>query len=311
MQLNFFFIYFSYALLKIFYWLINSIVIKFFKSLKCHQELRRCPLKKGLILRTEVKFRTSQRIVLKCLVEFENFSGTTIFHTIEFGIDRRLEDQFLEGQKIDLRVNSDLDAIIWVHPDLSRARLNKLAIFIQFSLPALYLYGFLQLITWIWNEKQDQLQTEVDSTILTTIVIFYLILFFMKFLLRPALTEKAKEALIRFGLRSTADIMNVEESGTKIDGKPLVNLDIKFIDSWGDVIEHQTQQLCTNSELAEVKATPTREIFYLKNNPKICYLADQLHKEIPSAEAVTKILEITFILGVTSFELFRFELVNP
>jgi hypothetical protein len=243
--------------------------------------LRRCPIKTGQILQVKNLFKQGNRTKLKTEIEFENLSNTSIVQTINFFDEFPDKEKFQPGNTIDLRVNIDPRSSAWVYPDQATFQLNKRALLICVSIVGAYLYGVYSAIMWVWEGIGEQLTPKLEQIIQNTLIFYVmggclLAKLFIDFIFSNKMSIETIQALTRYGLSTTAEVIEVKGTGMKIDGQAVVDLLYRFQDQQGNWINGNARKLLDKKYDQELSNIKQQEILYLPNDSSTSCIEDDI-----------------------------------
>lgn len=211
------------------------------------------------------------------LIELSNLKQETIRHQMHFCDSKPWERKYEEGNKVPLRIDSELKHYQVIVLEDTKARVNYRlyliwALFVVVI--ATYYYFVFQKegrgLDWSFMGPWHPSLISAYALIVITLIIS---LFNSKFFYR---LSRKKQVELKFkGRKTLARVTEVAETGTRINNQPVFKFTIEFSDAAGRVIQVVKKNIVPLSKLSNLQVH-SRVIFYLEENPHQCEFEEDL-----------------------------------
>ena len=267
----------------VFYLLFKMLILSsLFKMRDLHQ-LKQGLLRTGTIVSSHSVSSTDKKTQLEIEVEFENLSRTLITQTLRFYDHRPLEHRFQVGKQIELRLNSNLSSKQWVFPNqIHKVSLNLGSLFFKLVFLGGYLYGGYSLFLWIWTLTGGQFDPKVNDQLrsaghLELLGVYVLTMILARFFVTSGMSSQSIRLLIRKGIRTSANIVKYEKTGTRINDDPVIRFIYQFQDQNGNMITGKTTQIIDEMQIGQLYFLKTKKVLYLPEDSSLSNFEEILY----------------------------------
>lgn len=244
-------------------------------------------------------------------VEFPNLSGQDVIETILLKDDQPELNRYEVGNSIALNLNEDDPKLTFVRLADRATTGKRTRSTIAFGLLVASIIGTYFMFRIIYNEVGGDwsrvygLKTQDGLAITGTVFVFSIVFMYVVFKAIKLIPSKNQAAQIQelkmYGYRATASITNIEETGVKINDRPMIRFQYEFKDNFGNVHNGQDKMVLGLLEIAKIGEVNEKDILYLKNDPKVSKLLDSM-KASPLS-GCTKLIYL-FIAAVYTIVIF-------
>lgn len=247
-------------------------------------------------------------------VEFPNFSNSHVQETFIFKDTKPHENRYEEGKTVQLILDENQKKGPSVKLADGKVKGSNLFSFILFLLFAGSIYGIYVLYQLVdkkiggdWDNLQ---QLNVLDGLAITAGSFLFSLLIMQVVFRAVKLSTGKKGknkdneLKMYGVRTTATVLKVEETNTRINNNPVIRFHYEYEDQFGNSHNGKDQMVVGMIQLSNIANVTETEVLYSKDDPTESRMMDAMKKTM--LQGCTKIifLFITLIFTVILLSMF-------
>lgn len=213
-------------------------------------------------------------------LEIINFSGYSICHKMMVNDSRPKENRFEKGNVIYLKVDPEFKRNPYLFIEGSQSKVNYILLLIWLvflsGVGAYYYYAYSTEsggLGWRFLELFHPLLV-IPACFIFFTGIFYLI---FRIFIMGNKTNRQLLQLKFWGEKTTADIINVRQTGTYINEQPQVEYSIEFKDKKGQLIQARKKEIVSLLDIGNVTSAKQREIYYLPDTPEKFSFSDEIN----------------------------------
>lgn len=213
-------------------------------------------------------------------IELNNFSGETIQHNMLIQDSRPDENRFNIGKTIHLKVDPDFKRNPYYILEGIKGKVN----YVLFLIWAIFLTAVLCYYSYAYTSENGGygwrfLELFHPLLVIPACIIFFvgLIYFIFKTFLKGKNSQKQQLKLIFWGIKTTATINEVQQTGTYINQQPQVKYTLTFTDQQGKSRQLSTKEIVSIMDIGYISSVKNREVIYLPEDPNIFDFFDKIN----------------------------------
>lgn len=266
------------VLIIVFFWLyklVTGTVLRILRSAK-EQSSKTGRIVQGEVVEYEDLGEHSGGRKIKITLELPNYADSIITEELTFVDSRPRENRFDVGKRIPLSL--DDTRVKPVQLVGGQVQLNKFILGAAFVLIAAYLYGMWFLYAGIemsTNWEWAKLERVFSDELLMQVGVMIPQLFIIWIVTRATGINVGKKAgltdrrLKYHGIRTTAQILKYEDTGTLVNHNPLVKFFYSFTDKKGNTIQSTSKLIVGKLDIGLLPQMKEKDIMYLPKTPKV------------------------------------------
>lgn len=223
------------------------------------------------ITNSKVLLQNSSVTAREMSLEIRNFSGETVLHKMMVNDTRPQENRFETGKTLYLKVDPTFKKNPYLLLEGSKSKVNYFlfVIWMIFVAGVAFYYQYAYStesggLGWRFLQLFHPLLVIPACFILFTGIIF---LIFRIFIMGNKSERDILELKFR-GIRTTAEITEVRQTGTYVNEQPQVEYTLEFNDRNGKKIHVRKKEIVSLMDIARVSTLKHREILYLPEQPE-------------------------------------------
>lgn len=214
------------------------------------------------------------------VLSFKNLVNTDIIHKAAVNDSKPQQRRFEKGKTVEILIDKEVKRVPYFIFAGTEASIHILTVF-------LITMGWLALVTLVVWYYIYSYQTESNGMgwrfiaywhpllLCPAILMFYKLIFFY-FISRIFNGKKGEPEQIKFkGIRTTANLISADQTGTFINEQPMVLFQLEFVDEQNQTHRAEIKKIVNLLDLSSVRQQ-TADIFYLKENPDRIAFAEDL-----------------------------------
>lgn len=222
----------------------------------------------GTILNSKIIEKLKEENIIELTLELENFSGSLIQHEMIFIDSKPHEKRFEVGNKVELLLDPDLKPP-YINLKTSIVGWNKKQLFIFFigfvlivcfPLAIVYFYinyesqGYGWRFLYFWHPY-----ISIPGFGLVFFLLFHFTISFF--------SQTNEPKLIMNGIKTTANILSISQTGTYINEQPQVEFVLSFVDDNGQHHQVNHKKIIDLLDIPTITLKKEIEIMYLPEDP--------------------------------------------
>lgn len=232
------------------------------------------------ITNSKVLLQNSSMTTREMSLEIQNFSGETIQHKMTVNDTLPQENRFGTGKILYLKVDPDFKKNPYLLLEGSKSKVNY-TLFIIWMLFAGAVAVYYQ---YAYSSENGGLgwrflQLFHPLLVIPACFIFFTGIFYLIFRIFIMGNKSERDMLeLKFrGIKTTAEIVDVRQTGTYINEQPQVEYTLEFNDRNGKKIHVRKKEIVSLLDIARVSTLKQREILYLPEQPEKFTFYDDLN----------------------------------
>ncbi|SEW43732.1 hypothetical protein SAMN05428988_5618 [Chitinophaga sp. YR573] len=236
------------------------------------------PREAEILSSTKIHNKSAEYDIYELKLSFKNLVNTEIIQNAAVNDVRPAEHRFEVGKKVDLLIDSQMKRIPYFMFAGSEASIRA-------GIMLLNIAGWLLCVVLVVGYYLFSYQQESDGAGWRFVIFGHplfvcpLVLLFYRFLglfIENFTGSASDQALIKFkGIRTTAKVLHVEETGTYINEQPMMRFELEYIDEQHQAHRTTFKKLIGVLSLDMIKQKNI-DIFYLKDDPTRIAFAEDL-----------------------------------
>jgi len=258
--------------------------------------------------------KEGRKPLLELLLVFENLSGFPIHRNVRVRDSQPFLSRFRVDDKISIALNKSRrpkDPIFLATGTCGVSLFLVLACCIKIMVYVTGCYLLIgEALNRIW-ESPDRFECIFSTSEIPEIYLILLgVVFLLHFLLKKigwmetGQTRSQKWDLLYLGKGTKAHIKGYRDTGTKINGHRVLQVDYVFTDEKGQVFEGVDKKTVDSLEMVSPTEMDSHEIIFLPDNPFISRLTENLESPDISKFINTLFLIVVFLFSVVVIGLF-------
>lgn len=231
------------------------------------------------ITNSKMLLQNSSMTTREMSLEIQNFSGETIQHKMTVNDTRPQENRFETGKILYLKVDPDFKKNPYLLLEGSKSKVNYILFLIwMICVAAVAIYYQYAYSTESGGFGWRFLQLFHPLLVIPACFIFFTGIFYLIFRVFIMGNKSEREMLeLKFrGIKTTAEVVEIRQTGTYINEQPQVEFSLQFNDQNGKKIYVRKKEIVSLLDIARVSTLKQREILYLPEQPEKFAFYDDL-----------------------------------